>query len=300
MPLSPLGSSSTSNGPALVLTPSNGPPPVCLSPVVSSTPSATDELNTHRPFILNVRSWNLNGSYDCNSSHPKFKDFFDGIDVFMIQETHSYAHENLLAPEGFTLYSCNHTCSDYESPWGGIATLICSSLNAKCIDTCNVFILNGAESIPGNHFHFMEHHNTSKDDQDENIYQCTVIDYALASMECLPFITNFEVSPHTDWSDHSFLSLSIILPGGPPSLPSSSYSHLWPKFHTPLILDLDQLLDNLMKQPSPSPEEQWSNIYGLATLEGHACPLLVVHISGTCSNKGQSNATTGSSIFFGF
>ncbi|KAF5336643.1 hypothetical protein D9758_015929 [Tetrapyrgos nigripes] len=170
----------------------------------------------------------------------------------------------------------------------------------QCLDACDVFILNGAESIPGDHFHFTEHHNAGKDDQGENIYQCTVIDYALASMECSPFITNFEVSPRTDWSDHSFLSLSIILPGGPPSLPSSSYSHLRPKFHTPLVSELDQLLDHLMKQPFPSLEEQWSNIYGLATLEDHARPPLVVHISGACSNEDRSNATAGSGIFFGF
>ncbi|KAF5346028.1 hypothetical protein D9758_013855 [Tetrapyrgos nigripes] len=169
----------------------------------------------------------------------------------------------------------------------------------QCVDTCNVFILNGAESIPDNHFHFMEHHNAGKDDQGKTIYQCTVIDYALASMECLPFITNFEVSPCTDWSDHSFLSLCIILPGGPPSFPSSSYSHLWPKFHTSLISELDQLLDHLMKQPSPSLEEQWSNIYGLATLKDHAHPLLVVYISGACSNKGHLMPLQGPAYFLG-
>ncbi|KAF5347852.1 hypothetical protein D9758_013839 [Tetrapyrgos nigripes] len=239
--------------------------------------SSSAQNDEHHPFTLNIRSWNLNGHYDGNSSHPDFSKFFEGIDVFFIQETHCHADgDSIPTPSGFTLYTCNHVRSDLASPWGGVATLVsmpitllmnsyvlphcsrldwhdwtntdpfkllCSkihlaheqgypliaigdlnactgiscaspdhpvhiSLDSKsdnhgkrlleCLGACNTVILNGAEGIPGHHFTPTEHHNTGTNDHGNTNYHSSVIDYALASYECSPFITNFSISDCTD------------------------------------------------------------------------------------------------------
>ncbi|KAF5335267.1 hypothetical protein D9758_016239 [Tetrapyrgos nigripes] len=95
-----------------------------LLPNCTTTTAPNDE---HRLYCLTIRSWNLNKSYDTNFSHPNFSKFFDTVDVFFIQETHCYKHDNIPVPDGFVTYtrSCCH--SDFKSPWGGVATLVCSS-----------------------------------------------------------------------------------------------------------------------------------------------------------------------------
>ncbi|KAF5335890.1 hypothetical protein D9758_017543 [Tetrapyrgos nigripes] len=155
-------------------------------------------------------------------------------------------------------------------------------------------------SIPGDHFNFTEHHNAGKDEDNEIIYQCSIIDYALASYECSPFISNLSVSPRTEWSDHSFLTLSLIVPGGNMDPLSTPHSHCRPKIFTPLVTNLDFLLNQLLQCPTPTLEQNWEKLYGNAILEPHPHPSLFVHTQGSCINPGQPHATASSGVFFGF
>ncbi|KAF5364462.1 hypothetical protein D9758_010703 [Tetrapyrgos nigripes] len=86
--------------------------------------------NEHHPFILKIRSWNLNGAFDSNSCHPNFSKLLKDIDIFLIQETHCYSYDNIPVPEGFVAYTQNCVHSDLAFPWDGVATLVHSSLNA--------------------------------------------------------------------------------------------------------------------------------------------------------------------------
>ncbi|KAF5349812.1 hypothetical protein D9758_010234 [Tetrapyrgos nigripes] len=97
--------------------------------------SSTAPSIEHCPLILNIWSWNVNGHFDTNLSHPDFSKLFDGIDVFFIQETHYYADgDNVPTPPGFTLYSYARACSDLAHPWGGVATFVRSHLNPHVRD----------------------------------------------------------------------------------------------------------------------------------------------------------------------
>ncbi|KAF5340538.1 hypothetical protein D9758_015818 [Tetrapyrgos nigripes] len=136
----------------------------------------------------------------------------------------------------------------------------------ECLGTCNTVILNGSEGVPGHHFSFTEHSNTGKNDDGETVYNSSVIDYALASYECCLFITDFSISECTDWSDHSYLTLSLILPGGSGNSHAFSSHHHRPKFNTPLVTHLNHLLDDILHTNPPSLPDQWHKIYGLASL----------------------------------
>ncbi|KAF5373063.1 hypothetical protein D9758_001444 [Tetrapyrgos nigripes] len=86
------------------------------------------------PMTLNIRSWNLNGLYDGNYSHPDFSHFFDSVDVFLTQETHCYVHDNIPVPDSYVVYTRSCSRPDFASPWGGVAMLIHSSIPAHVRD----------------------------------------------------------------------------------------------------------------------------------------------------------------------
>ncbi|KAF5331291.1 hypothetical protein D9758_018496 [Tetrapyrgos nigripes] len=150
----------------------------------------------------------------------------------------------------------------------------------ECLGACNTVILNGSDSIPGHHFSFTEHNNAGKDNNGETVYNSSVIDYALASYECCPFITDFSISEHTDWSDHSYLTLSLILPGGSGNSHTFTSRHQRPKFHTLLVTHLDHLLDEILHDDPPSLPDEWHKIHGLASLPSSSRPPLVIYIDG--------------------
>ncbi|KAF5335018.1 hypothetical protein D9758_016189 [Tetrapyrgos nigripes] len=265
----------------------------------STTPSIE-----HHPLILNIWSWNVNGHFDTNLSHPNFSKLFDGIDVFFIQETHCYANGgNVPTPPGFTLYS--HACAhlDLAHPWGDVAISVCSYLNPHVHDDFSrpdllTIEVNGTLLM---NTYVLPHRSHL------NWRDWTNIDpwLFLLSKICLPLILLGDLNACTSFS------------WGSPNHPTQiSLDSKQPDKHGKQLLQCLAACDTFILNGSEgipgdhfsctehqsariSVDDECHKIYGVATIHPAPHPPVLVHVTSVCKNAGQPNAVMGSSVFFG-
>ncbi|KAJ3902608.1 Endonuclease/exonuclease/phosphatase [Lentinula edodes] len=116
------------------------------------------------------------------------------------------------------------------------------------LDLCNdaqLTILNGSSSLPGSHSSPTSFQRR-RDSWEHLITLKTVIDYFIITSFLLPFVSKLNVSPETEWSDHSPITLNIIAPRRSPTTTSPRCAPRRPIIHLPLRTDTDFFQDCIL------------------------------------------------------
>ncbi|KAJ4487023.1 Endonuclease/exonuclease/phosphatase [Lentinula edodes] len=165
--------------------------------------------------------------------------------------------------------------------------LTLSTRGRLLLDLCNTHqltILNGSSSLPGSHSSptsFQRRHNALG----HSITLKTVIDYFIITPFLFPFVTELNVRPETDWSDHSPIIVNIIAPVTP-----ACTTPLTPAFRrrivpAPLLTDTDLFQHRILHSEPPSHASQLLALYGHASPTPLPLPPLKIY---TCHEAAEA------------
>ncbi|KAG7087512.1 hypothetical protein E1B28_013473 [Marasmius oreades] len=96
-----------------------------------SMPSDVGVQNDDPPASSYILSWNVNGSFDAIVNGDVSHSMLENNDIILLQETHLYDGEHCPSLEGYTVFSRPGPRSletDFNVPFGGVATLVRTSL----------------------------------------------------------------------------------------------------------------------------------------------------------------------------